>query len=164
MNFFCIFTYTAFINKKCGYVVIERVINSGQSAFLLIPAMIRTFLRCYLLNNVAQHKWSLATHRTISVSAGKYGKRDEINLSSLFKPVSVKNSPDDINIGAELTGTLDKSELVKLLNKFTQKKEIRALCVENGIDREFSCFSRFLTRPDALPPSSVPPAAGLHEL
>lgn len=74
--------------------------------------------------------------RTLSATVVRGGKKDDINLSSLFKPVSVKSCPDDINIGAELTGTIDKTELVKLLNKFTQKKEIRSLCIETGLDRK----------------------------
>lgn len=63
-------------------------------------------------------------------------KKDDFNLSSLFKPVSIKANPDDINIGAELTGTLDKGELVKVLNKFSNQREIRTLCMENGLDRK----------------------------
>lgn len=74
--------------------------------------------------------------RTLSATVVRGGKKDDINLSSLFKPVSVKSCPDDINIGAELTGTIDKTELLKLLNKFTQKKEIRTLCIETGLDRK----------------------------
>lgn len=43
-------------------------------------------------------------------------------LTSLFKPVEIKNSQDDINIGAEITGTkVDKSEIMKILNRFAQR-------------------------------------------
>lgn len=62
------------------------------------------------------------------------GKKDESNLSALFKPVPVKSNPDDISIGAELTGKLDKGELLKVLNRFTQKRETKLLCMENGLD------------------------------
>lgn len=62
------------------------------------------------------------------------GKKDEAKVSSLFKPVPIQSNPDDINIGAELTGKLDKGELLKILNKFTQKSEIKLLCLEYGID------------------------------
>lgn len=94
------------------------------------------FLRCGVLKCLVEHQWNHHVYRTISVNRCNWAKRDDINLSSLFKPVSVKSSQDDINIGAELTGTIDKTELVKLLNKFTQKKEIRTLCNENGLDCE----------------------------
>lgn len=62
------------------------------------------------------------------------GKKDDSNLSALFKPVPVKTSPDDISIGAELTEKLNKADLLKILNKFTQKREIKLLCMENGLD------------------------------
>lgn len=69
-------------------------------------------------------------------------KDDNTNLlSSLFRPVPIKQSLDDINIGFELTGDLDKAELLKILNKFTQKKEIKILCMENGLDSKFIFFS-----------------------
>lgn len=62
------------------------------------------------------------------------GKKDDGNLSALFKPVPVRSNPDDISIGAELTGKLDKGELLKVLNRFTQKRETKLLCTENGLD------------------------------
>lgn len=61
-------------------------------------------------------------------------KKDDTNLSALFKPVPVKSNPDDISVGFELTGKLDKGELLKVLNKFTQKRETKMLCMENGLD------------------------------
>lgn len=64
------------------------------------------------------------------------GKKDDSNVSALFRPVPVKPSPDDISIGMELTGKLDKGELLKVLNRFTQKREIKMLCTENGLDSE----------------------------
>lgn len=63
-------------------------------------------------------------------------KKDDSNFSALFKPVPIKTSSDDINIGAELAGNLDKAEVLKVLNKFSQKKEVKLLCSENGLDSE----------------------------
>lgn len=60
-------------------------------------------------------------------------KKDD-NLSTLFVPVPVKPNPDDINVGAELTGRLNKSDLLKVLNRFYQKPEIKHLALENGLD------------------------------
>lgn len=58
--------------------------------------------------------------------------------SALFKPVTVQLSSDDINVGAEITGTaIDKAELLKILNKFSSKRETRLMCIENGLDSEF---------------------------
>lgn len=66
------------------------------------------------------------------------GKKDDSgNISQLVSPVPIKPSADDINVGLELTGTLDKGELLKVLNKFTQRKEIRSICMENGLDGKF---------------------------
>lgn len=64
------------------------------------------------------------------------GKRDDVSISSLFVPVPVKAkpNPDDINVGAELTGELNKADLLKVLNKFYQQKEIKQLLSENGLD------------------------------
>jgi hypothetical protein len=76
------------------------------------------------------YKW----HRTFETSSQCFGKKDEANLSSLFIPVPIKPNPDDINVGAELTGSLNKSDFLKVLSKFYQKKEIKALAFENGLD------------------------------
>lgn len=63
------------------------------------------------------------------------GKKDDAtNLSALFKPVPIKTNSDDISVGAEITGKLNKADLLKILNKFTQKREIKLLCIENGLD------------------------------
>lgn len=69
-----------------------------------------------------------------SLSQQRRGKKDEAKQSTLFKPVPVQAHPDDIDIGAELTGKLDKGELLKILNKFTQRPEIKMLCLEHGLD------------------------------
>jgi hypothetical protein len=76
-----------------------------------------------------RHKW----HRAF-VTSQCCRKKDDVNLSSLFIPVPIKPNPDDINVGAELTGALNKSDLLKVLNKFYQKKEIKSLALESGLD------------------------------
>ncbi|XP_071440725.1 ATP-dependent RNA helicase SUV3 homolog, mitochondrial [Hetaerina americana] len=84
------------------------------------------------------------------------GKKDEANISSLFIPVPVKPNPDDINVGAELTGSVDKGDLLKILNKFYQKKELKLLAMENGLDnyllhQAFVSFRRFCLEAVTLP-------------
>lgn len=67
-------------------------------------------------------------------------KKDDSNSnssSSLFQPVPVKPNPDDINIGAELTRSLNKTDLLKILNSFAQKKEIKELAQQYGLDSMF---------------------------
>lgn len=62
------------------------------------------------------------------------GKKDNPNLSTLFTPIAVKPTPDDINVGAELTGAINKPDLLKVLSKFYQTKEVKQLLSENGLD------------------------------
>ncbi|CAG9835669.1 unnamed protein product [Diabrotica balteata] len=83
-------------------------------------------------------------------------KKDDSSLSSLFVPVQIKPSADDINVGAELTGTLNKTDLLKVLNKFFQKKEIKALLVDNGLDQylqhqAYVSFRRYCLEAQNLP-------------
>lgn len=68
------------------------------------------------------------------------GKKDDSNsnISSLFRPIPIKPNPDDINVGAELTTALKKSDLLKVLNSFLVKKEVRTLAVEYGLDSTFT--------------------------
>lgn len=56
------------------------------------------------------------------------------NLSSLFKPVQIEHNALVNDVGSELAGKIEKPAILKILNKFTQKKEIKLLCQENGLD------------------------------
>lgn len=67
-------------------------------------------------------------------------KKSDSKISSLFVPVNVKPNPDDINVGAELTGSFNKAELLKLLNKFYQKPEVKQLLTDNGLDSKMFVF------------------------
>lgn len=62
-------------------------------------------------------------------------KSDSTNVpESLFHPVPIKSNPDDINVGAELTGSsLKKIDLLKILNAFSNKTEIKELAQEYGL-------------------------------
>uniref|UniRef100_A0A8W7PBW6 ATP-dependent RNA helicase SUV3 homolog, mitochondrial n=1 Tax=Anopheles coluzzii TaxID=1518534 RepID=A0A8W7PBW6_ANOCL len=81
------------------------------------------------------------------------GKKDDTRL---FTPIPIRPSPDDINVGAELTGALDKAEMLKVILKFSNRKEIKFLCLENGIDsnlqqQAFVSFRKYCLDTDALP-------------
>ncbi|KAG7305200.1 RNA helicase [Plutella xylostella] len=83
-------------------------------------------------------------------------KKHDRNPSSLFVPVPVKPNPDDMNIGEEFTGRLKKQDLLKILNRFYQKPEVRVLASENGLDdtllhQAFLSFRRHCLEHD-LPP------------
>ncbi|XP_072281008.1 ATP-dependent RNA helicase SUPV3L1, mitochondrial [Pyxicephalus adspersus] len=76
--------------------------------------------------------------------------------TSLFIPVNIR--PTDIpesDIGAELTQPLNKSDVLKFLNKFYRRKEIQKLASENGLDarlfhQAFISFRRFVMETDPL--------------
>lgn len=83
-------------------------------------------------------------------------KKTMPTLSQLMVPLPVKSGPDDLNVGAELTGKLDKEEVVKWLAKFYQRREIKAAATENGIDnyiyhQTYLSFRKFCLEIDKLP-------------
>ncbi|KAM5140701.1 ATP-dependent RNA helicase SUPV3L1, mitochondrial [Mantella aurantiaca] len=77
--------------------------------------------------------------------------------TSLFIPVTIRQTEiPDFDIGAELTQLLNKSEVLKFLNKFYRRKEIQKLGTENGLDarlfhQAFICFRKFVMETDPLP-------------
>lgn len=74
------------------------------------------------------------------------GKKDDSSssVSKLFQPATIKES-DGSNIGVELTGKINKSQLLKILNQFSQKREIFNLCKEHGLDGMYSiCAVHFI--------------------
>lgn len=84
-----------------------------------------------------------AIHTPAHVTRGN--KNDSsISISKLFQPATIKNI-DANNIGAELTGKMNKSELLKVLNKFIKQKEIFNLCTEYGLDGVYfvQCSMRY---------------------
>lgn len=61
-------------------------------------------------------------------------RKDESKpVSQLFQPATIKPK-NDTEVGRALTGDIDKSLLLTALNKFSNKKEIRSLCKEHGLD------------------------------
>ena len=105
-------------------------------------------LRCLSLahankGGVSFCKYRCIWHRTFVSSSQCCGRKDDANFSSLFIPVPVKPNPDDINVGAELTGALNKSDLLKVLNKFYQRKEIKLLALESGLDSMYTKIHSF---------------------
>ncbi|XP_043266679.1 ATP-dependent RNA helicase SUV3 homolog, mitochondrial [Venturia canescens] len=83
-------------------------------------------------------------------------KSSSIGLTSLFEPVPVTPNPDDINVGAELTGALKKADLLKILNQFAQKKEVSQLAAAQGMDLRLqlqaqASFRRYCLEAESLP-------------
>ncbi|XP_055379212.1 ATP-dependent RNA helicase SUV3 homolog, mitochondrial [Condylostylus longicornis] len=112
--------------------------------------------KCFPCNVVLS---KLAHLNWLSISAPPLacGKKTNVtNISTLFKPVPVPLNSDGSNIGAELTGKLERSEILKILNKFAQKKEIKDLCTVNGMDtylqqQAFASFRRYCIEAESLP-------------
>lgn len=110
---------------------------------------------CRLCNGIAknQHHWQKSLNAAAVGHLYPFhfawqqqqtrGRKDDANISALFKPVPVKSNPDDISVGAELTGKLNKAELLKVLNKFTQKREVKLLCFENGLDGKYQILFKY---------------------
>lgn len=68
------------------------------------------------------------------------GKQDNVDgesfkVSRLFEPTTPKGS-SDYELAVELTGKINKSDILKVLNKFSQKKQTQSLCFEYALDGE----------------------------
>ncbi|XP_073814929.1 suv3 RNA helicase [Musca autumnalis] len=90
------------------------------------------------------------------VQRARNKKQQPANVSALFKPVPIQHNVDEIDVGSELAGKLEKSSVLKVLNKFTQRREIKTLCSENGLDnylqqQAFASFRRFCIESENLP-------------
>ena len=77
--------------------------------------------------------------------------------SKLFKPVAVLPSQDMVNLGKEIAGDIDRTDLLKRLKSFFQSKTIRALSKEQGLDDYLywqACisFRKFCMDVTCLPP------------
>ncbi|KAF7669392.1 hypothetical protein LDENG_00192960 [Lucifuga dentata] len=77
--------------------------------------------------------------------------------TSLFIPVTLKtDSSEDGSVGMELTQPLEKSELLKVLNRFYKKKEMQKLAADNGLDarlfhQAFISFRKYILEVTSLP-------------
>lgn len=77
--------------------------------------------------------------------------------TSLFVPVSLKtDSVLDGTVGAELTQPLDRSEVLKIMNRFYKRKEMQKLAADNGLDarlfhQAFISFRKFVLEMTSLP-------------
>uniref|UniRef100_A0A8C6VSY8 ATP-dependent RNA helicase SUPV3L1, mitochondrial n=2 Tax=Naja naja TaxID=35670 RepID=A0A8C6VSY8_NAJNA len=79
--------------------------------------------------------------------------------TSLFVPlqVSPQTFAPEVDVGAELTSPLNKSEVLKTLNKFCKRREIQKLAAENGLDARlfhqvFVSFRKYIIESSFLNP------------
>ncbi|VDP08521.1 unnamed protein product [Soboliphyme baturini] len=88
--------------------------------------------------------------------AGGGGVRKSIEDLVKPVPVQVASGTDDINIGAELSGSLSKDALMRALNTFVRQPAVRRLCQESGLNdrllhQAFISFRRFCLDSNPLP-------------
>ncbi len=77
-------------------------------------------------------------------------------VSQLFKPVAVVPNQDDINLGEEIAGKISKQALLRQLNTFYLRQEIRELAKEQGLDdylyhQAYISFRKFCMDVNHLP-------------
>jgi len=81
-----------------------------------------TFLRC---THSYSDRWS---------TVRSYKTDPYPSISKLVVPVKVKHNPCDINVGTELTGKLNKEEILTIVSKFCQREQVRIAATELGLD------------------------------
>ena len=54
----------------------------------------------------------------------------------LFMQIFSQARSDEINVGAEMAGPLHKEEILRVLNRFYNNKDVRELAHEQGLDGE----------------------------
>ncbi|KAL4710306.1 hypothetical protein ACJJTC_011122 [Scirpophaga incertulas] len=130
------------------YKGLARILAHSEKLQLIISPCLRSTVLCTRKGEVGSLGYILL--RT------KKHDRGRGSPSALFVPVPVKPNPDDINVGEEFTGRLKKQDLLKILNRFYQKPEVRLLATESGLDDQllhqaFLSFRRHCLEHD-LPP------------
>ena len=71
---------------------------------------------------------------TSNNSSSNSNSTPSANLNQLFKPVPVLPNPDDMNLGEEIAGKMNKQALLKTLNALYLSKSIKELSKEHGMD------------------------------
>ena len=69
-----------------------------------------------------------------NASSSNSNSTPSANLNQLFKPVPVLPNPDDMNLGEEIAGKMNKQALLKTLNALYLSKSIKELSKEHGMD------------------------------
>ncbi|XP_076249132.1 suv3 RNA helicase isoform X2 [Calliopsis andreniformis] len=93
---------------------------------------------------------------TFNQSIREKNGKSNLSIGSLFQPVPVKQDSNNFNVGAELTGALNKVEIMKILNKFSQKKIVKDLALQYGLDDcllniAFNGFRQYCVESKSLP-------------
>ncbi|XP_005092180.1 ATP-dependent RNA helicase SUPV3L1, mitochondrial [Aplysia californica] len=125
----------------------------------------RSFVHQKELLAVARHLCSKPSHLLLKKEVVVHqcqrhkSRHSKDSLSSIIQPLSVKpvsRNADDINIGEELTGTLKKEKLLKVLTKFHSRDKVKKLAFENGLDnrlfhKAYISFRKYCVESEQLP-------------
>ncbi|XP_037946782.1 ATP-dependent RNA helicase SUV3 homolog, mitochondrial [Teleopsis dalmanni] len=158
----CITTRCKILCKNIFFVYLNKLLiksasdmhNSRRGLSLLCALNVKSPIS--QLNPTTTVLISKCVHRSSYQQARHKKNNNAANVSTLFKPVPVRHNTDELDVGAELVGKLDKSDILKILNKFTQRREIKLLSSENGLDsyllqQAFASFRRYCIEADNLP-------------
>ncbi|CAG5854446.1 unnamed protein product [Menidia menidia] len=138
--------------NRCAYLFsrIQRHINSRTTC--ITAGSCRSTTGSIPL--LRQHQaGSLVCCRNVS-SNGSTAKPPD---TSLFVPISLKtDAPADGSVGVELTQPLDKSEMLKVLNRFYKRKEMQKMAADQGLDarlfhQAFISFRKYVLEMTSLP-------------
>uniref|UniRef100_A0A0B7B5J7 Uncharacterized protein n=1 Tax=Arion vulgaris TaxID=1028688 RepID=A0A0B7B5J7_9EUPU len=99
---------------------------------------------------MSQHAFICRRHKS---------RKSKGSLSSVIQPLTVQpasKNADDINIGEELTGSIEKEHLLRSLKDFHSDEKIKNLALENGLDnnlfyKAFLSFRKFCIESKQLP-------------
>uniref|UniRef100_A0A9J8CF13 ATP-dependent RNA helicase SUPV3L1, mitochondrial n=2 Tax=Cyprinus carpio TaxID=7962 RepID=A0A9J8CF13_CYPCA len=124
----------------------------NRCVYLLSRSHIR-YRVCASTAAVANNTTLHPTRRTFEKLSSRHSSSNSSSRpldTSLFVPLTLKSDAGgDGTVGEELTQPLDKSELLKVLNRFYKRKEMQKLAADQGLDarlfhQAFVSFRRYV--------------------
>lgn len=89
------------------------------------------------LNTIKRCQCLIVNRFFSSDNKNQNGNGKSTEIPSIFKPVPIKDVPVN-EVGKEMVGELEREKVLTILNSFSQRKQIRELCIEFGIDGEYT--------------------------
>uniref|UniRef100_A0A8C1IXL9 ATP-dependent RNA helicase SUPV3L1, mitochondrial n=1 Tax=Cyprinus carpio TaxID=7962 RepID=A0A8C1IXL9_CYPCA len=130
----------------------------NRCVYLLSRSHIR-YRVCASTAAVANNTTLHPTRRTFEKLSSRHSSSNSSSRpldTSLFVPLTLKSDAGgDGTVGEELTQPLDKSELLKVLNRFYKRKEMQKLAADQGLDarlfhQAFVSFRRYVLEMNSL--------------
>uniref|UniRef100_A0A672NJI8 ATP-dependent RNA helicase SUPV3L1, mitochondrial n=1 Tax=Sinocyclocheilus grahami TaxID=75366 RepID=A0A672NJI8_SINGR len=132
--------------------------SANRCVYLLSRSHIR-YRVCASTAAVANNTTLHPTRRTFEKLSSRHSNSNSSSRpldTSLFVPLTVKSDEGgDGPVGEELTQPLDKSELLKVLNRFYKRKEMQKLAADQGLDarlfhQAFVSFRKYVLEMNSL--------------